>query len=48
LYERDFFAWTQDQAAAVRRARQERINAPIDWAHHIQPTNKIKALIFYL
>jgi hypothetical protein len=33
LYERDFFAWTQDQAAALRRAQQERINAPIDWAH---------------
>mgnify|MGYP002714199852 CR=1 FL=1 len=33
LYERDFFAWTQDQAAALRRAQQERINAPIDWGH---------------
>ena len=33
LYERDFFAWTQDQAAALRRAQQDRINAPIDWAH---------------
>jgi hypothetical protein len=33
LYDRDFFAWTQDQAAALRRAQQDRIDAPLDWKH---------------
>jgi hypothetical protein len=33
LYECDFFAWTQDQAAALRRAHADRVNAPVDWVH---------------
>jgi hypothetical protein len=28
LYERDFYAWTQDQVAALRRAGDMRINLP--------------------
>ena len=31
LYDRDFFAWTPDQAAALRRAQRDRIDAPLDW-----------------
>ncbi|HYF53893.1 MAG TPA: DUF29 domain-containing protein [Salinarimonas sp.] len=31
LYETDFFRWTQEQAAALRRAAAERVNAPLDW-----------------
>ena len=33
LYERDFYSWTQRQAAALRKAAGERINTsePIDW-----------------
>ncbi|WP_029008166.1 DUF29 domain-containing protein [Azospirillum halopraeferens] len=30
-YEDDFYAWTRDQAARIRRAGAERNNAPIDW-----------------
>ena len=30
LYDRDFFAWTQDQAAALRRLASERWNGPLD------------------
>lgn len=30
-YDEDFYAWTQAQAAEIRRAGAERINAPIDW-----------------
>jgi hypothetical protein len=33
LYDHDFFAWTQDQAAALRRAQRDRIEAPLDWEH---------------
>lgn len=33
LYDHDFFAWTQDQAAALRRAQGDRIDAPLDWEH---------------
>jgi len=29
LYDRDFFLWTQEQAAALRRARDS--NLPLDW-----------------
>jgi len=32
-YDEDFYAWTQDQAAELRRAGAERLNAPIDWAN---------------
>ncbi|CAO3419521.1 DUF29 domain-containing protein [Azospirillum doebereinerae] len=32
-YDEDFYAWTQTQAAELRRAGAERINAPIDWAN---------------
>ena len=30
-YDEDFYAWTQAQARAIRRAGAERNNAPIDW-----------------
>lgn len=30
-YDEDFYAWTQNQAAQLRRAGAERNNAPIDW-----------------
>ncbi len=30
-YDTDFFAWTQAQGAAIRRAGAERLNADIDW-----------------
>lgn len=31
LYDADFFAWTQDQAAKLRRAQAERANLDIDF-----------------
>ena len=31
LYDTDFLAWTEEQAAALRRAKDQRLNAPIDW-----------------
>lgn len=30
-FERDFYAWTQEQAGALRRAAADRVNLPIDW-----------------
>ncbi len=33
LYDRDFYAWTQDQAAALHRLAQERWNGPLDLSH---------------
>ena len=33
LYEHDFFAWTQAQAAALRRMAEARINSELDLAH---------------
>lgn len=30
-YDTDFFAWTRQQAEALRRAGAERVNADIDW-----------------
>lgn len=33
LYDRDFFAWTEEQAARLRAAAAAGTNAPIDWAH---------------
>ncbi len=33
LYETDFFAWTEAQAAALRRAGAMRVNAGLDWSH---------------
>jgi hypothetical protein len=31
LYDRDFLRWTEDQAAALRRANTDGANLPIDW-----------------
>lgn len=31
LYERDFFAWSKEQAEALRGAAHSRSNVPIDW-----------------
>ena len=33
LYDQDFLAWTQEQAALLRQAAASRVNAPIDWEH---------------
>jgi hypothetical protein len=33
LYERDFYAWTQHQARALRRLAATRPNPPLDLAH---------------
>ncbi len=33
LYAEDFYAWTQDQAAALRRLAKERWNGPLDLDH---------------
>lgn len=30
-FDQDFYAWTQEQAAALRRAAADRVNLPIDW-----------------
>ena len=30
-YDHDFYAWTQAQAAAIRRAGASRVNADVDW-----------------
>jgi Domain of unknown function DUF29 len=31
LYERDFVAWTEEQAARIRAAAGTQLNLPIDW-----------------
>ncbi len=31
LYDRDFLLWTQEQAAALRRAEAAHVNLPLDW-----------------
>ncbi|NBC32632.1 MAG: DUF29 family protein [Alphaproteobacteria bacterium] len=31
LYDSDFLLWTEEQAAALRRAGETRVNAPVDW-----------------
>ena len=31
LYEADFVAWTEEQAAALRHAAETRANLPVDW-----------------
>jgi DNA-binding PucR family transcriptional regulator len=33
LYEDDFYAWTRDQAAALRRLAEQRWNGPLDLEH---------------
>jgi hypothetical protein len=33
LYEEDFYAWTRDQARALRRLAEERWNGPLDLEH---------------
>ena len=33
LYEEDFYAWTRDQAAALRRMAKDRWNGPLDLEH---------------
>jgi DNA-binding PucR family transcriptional regulator len=33
LYEEDFYAWTRDQAQALRRMAEQRWNGPLDLAH---------------
>ena len=31
LYDEDFFAWTKQQAKALRAASRSRVNRPLDW-----------------
>ncbi|NBC32636.1 MAG: DUF29 family protein [Alphaproteobacteria bacterium] len=31
LYDSDFYAWTEEQAAQLRRAGETRVNLPVDW-----------------
>lgn len=33
LYERDFHAWTEEQAALLRRAARERVNVALDYTN---------------
>jgi hypothetical protein len=33
LYKDDFYAWTRDQAAALRRLAEQRWNGPLDLEH---------------
>ena len=33
LYEKDFYAWARDQAAALRRLADQRWNGPLDLLH---------------
>lgn len=33
LYDTDYYAWTQEQAAQLRRLREERVNSPLDLEH---------------
>lgn len=33
LYDEDFFAWTKQQAKALRAAARSRINEPLDWTN---------------
>jgi DNA-binding PucR family transcriptional regulator len=33
LYREDFYAWTRDQAAALRQLAEARWNGPLDLAH---------------
>jgi hypothetical protein len=36
LYRDDFYAWTRDQAGALRRLAETRPNAGVDWANLIE------------
>ena len=36
LYERDFHAWALEQASALRKLAQERVNLPLDLPHLIE------------
>lgn len=43
LYEEDFFAWTQDQAAALRRLAELRPNDELDLEHLIEEVEDLGA-----
>ncbi len=36
LYEKDFYAWTRQQAKALRALARTRPNVPVDWQHLIE------------
>jgi hypothetical protein len=36
LYREDYYAWTRDQAGALRRLAETRPNADVDWANLIE------------
>ena len=45
LYEQDFYSWTQEQAAALRRAAASRLNTPpdVDWEHLAEEIESLSA-----
>jgi len=45
LYDCDFFAWTQDQGVALRRAQRERVDAPLDWEHLAEELEQLGGFI---
>lgn len=36
LYDTDFFAWTQQQAALLRDIARQRLNVPLDWDNLVE------------
>jgi hypothetical protein len=36
LYDQDFYLWTQEQAAILRRLASERSNLPLDWGNLVE------------
>ncbi len=43
LYAEDYYAWTRDQAAALRRLAKEHWNGPLDLAHLAEEEARIWA-----
>ena len=41
LYKDDFFAWTRDQAGALRRLAEERWNGPLDLEHLAEEVDEL-------
>lgn len=47
LYDRDFHAWTQEQARALREAAARGNNAPVDWEHLAEEVNDLGNQVRY-
>jgi hypothetical protein len=43
LYKDDFYAWTRDQAAALRRLGEQRWNGPLDLLHLAEEVEDLAA-----